>query len=815
MKDLWEQLEQTAHAYLPWWQYRRESGQPESALLTALGVLLQDTAAGLEHLADKHERAFLGAFPLKPQSVRPALAWTALSSPRWERIPAGTEFYLSGDGTRRWRIAETAWAGPCRLVRQVLAQGKTGKLLALPPPSPNAPTRLYDFRPQGAERREARFSHPAAFASQGGCTAALAFAQAAGPLAAFLADSAHADWFLETVEEEIPLQNPSLIEGKLVFCLPPAPEGQALVVRVKERALPPPLPVGRVTVETSRPHLPAEAVLTQDGFQRCDAFAPFGEEPSPWHFCCVRCEDALSLAGAEVTASWTASLGTRERLLPHSETRPLRPVMRRLPALPPEPREVYALSVAWEYWDGNGWRPLPEGEALAHLFGPLERSPSRLSATFTWPRDVGNCALQGREGRWLRWRVREAEGFDVLPRRSRFPEVTQLRFAARLPPSPVAAARRWGLEEAFSPVEEKEQLFPALSGPGDAWWLGFDPPPRGGTLALWLTLAGRGPEGRFTAWEALPQGGKRPLTMEDGTAGLSHSGVIRLRGVLGKPSARFGERLWWLCLQNEDAASSGRAVPPVLTGLSCGAALLEGTTGEPCAQGEGVRPLRGGTVSGVILAGDGGGLPEDEDARTLSQARNLQCHLGRGISGGDISRLLRDALPDVVQARCVRVGTSMEVCVLLREGERCHAAFGWREREILGVLERETVLPILGWEVRVRQPRFYAIHTSVWLEPPEGGDGAALRRLAAETLEEFLHPVTGGPEGKGWPMGVLPGGEVIAERLRAALPGARLAGILAVAAAPEGTERETDKVEDPFALPMSGVHTVWIQEGTP
>lgn len=811
MENLWERLEAYVRSYLPWWQYRRDGEEPEMALLTALGTLLEGTAAELARLPEKHEREFLSAFSLEPQPAPPPLAWAALSAPRRTLVPAGTEFYLSGDGARAWRTAEPAWAEVCRLVCQVFVEGRSGKTISAPPPEPEAPTRLFDFRSPGVQRREARFAHPHAFASAQGCAAALTFSAGSLEWLELFSQEGLTAWFLEGGGETRPLDGPGREGNRLVFHLPPAPAGQALLARVAGAAPWVSAPLGRVTVETCREELPADCVLTGDGFQETAAFLPFGEEPEPWRVCYISCADALSLGRGEVTLSWTASLGSRERRLSAQEEPPLRPVMRRLPPLPTEAVEVYADAVAWEYWDGGGWRPIPGGEKLSGLFGPLERSPAPRRVSLPWPEDAQPCALQGREGGWLRWRVRRAEGSGLFPRRSRFPEVTGLTFSAHLRNAPVEVARRWGGEEDFSPAEEDRPLFPAPEPPGNSWWLGFDAPPEG-TLRLWLDLAGRRVGGELSAWEAVSGGGTRPLTFQDGTQGLRHSGALALGGIWGERTARFGKTLWWLCLQDEGAALSKGAAPPALTALSCGAALLRGEGDGVCAPGEGLRPLRGGAATGKVLSVGMGGDAREGETQTLTRARNLRAHLGRGLSDGDIDRLLQDSLRGVARARCVPGETEIQVAVLLREGLECPAAFALRQREILEVLERETVLPALGLPILVREPCFYTVHTSLWLEAPEGRDVAETRRIVLETLDDFLHPVTGGPSGRGWPLGTLPGAGTLAARLRSALPGVKLAGLLAVAVGPDGRERETDRIQDPFALPVSGVHTLWFQE---
>ncbi len=62
---------QYAAAYLPAWQQCTDSGEPETALLSAAAVLLENTCRHMERLPEKHERAFLEPWDREPQRAEP------------------------------------------------------------------------------------------------------------------------------------------------------------------------------------------------------------------------------------------------------------------------------------------------------------------------------------------------------------------------------------------------------------------------------------------------------------------------------------------------------------------------------------------------------------------------------------------------------------------------------------------------------------------------------------------------------------------------------------------------------------------------
>lgn len=803
-------LEAAVRANLPQWNLDVDGHSPEAALLSALGALLEEGDRRLLALPEGQERAFLRGFGEERRGAAPARACAALAAPEGRTVPAGTPFYLSGDGKRVWRTERDAWAGPTRLTDHFITGGGRGKVLPLPLPGEGEDVPLFDFRAPGAARREARFSHRDAFASQSGCSVTLTLARAPEALLDFLAVGG-ASWFLEGGGEPVPVTPRRGAERSLTFTLPSAPEGQALLLRIGEDAAPPAEAIGRVTVSTARRDLPRGLVLTDDGPCPEGPWLPFGETPEPWRTCHISGGEALALRGAEVTLSWTVSFQERTRLLPGQEKKPdYKPVMRALPPPPPEPKDVWADSVAWEYWNGRGWRPLPGAEGHARRFGP-EGPKGPVSARFRWPEDAEPLELLGETAFYLRWRVRSAEGNGWLPRRDHPPEVADLRLSAVLEDSPVTVEAVRGLDGGFSPVGEREALFPAPAEPEDAWWLGFDPPPEGGTLSLYLSFRGRTPGHALSAWEAFPAG-ERPLPLKDGTEGLAHDGVLTVSSWAGRPSLRFGKKRWWLCLRPEGGTFRETGALPRLTALSCGAVRLVSDGGDGCGAGEPVQPLRGGSVSGVTLTEGFGGGPEETEAAWVRRSEARRRLLGRAVSEADVEELLRCAFPDVVRARCKRTGTRMEIAVLLRDVRRHDAALALRAEDIRRLLETDSALPSLGLSIRIRPPVFYPLRVSVWVRPPAERDFSETKRVLTDALASFLHPATGNFHGNGWRLGTLPTEAKLKSRLREAAP--ETADLDCMAETPEGTAVPIDRIHDPFALPLDGGdHT--LREVTP
>ena len=810
MDSFWDAYHAYIRSYLPQWRYGLESGEPESAVLRAAAELIEDSRTHLARLPQKQELAFLQGWALKPLDADPMFAYASLTSPEGGPVHRGKELYLSGDGARLWQTAEDAQVEPARLMDQFLAGD--GKVIPLPTPAPERPVRIFDLQQAGLPGPEVQFSHPDAFFSQHGCQVELIMPQASLRLMELFSSGEPVRWRLvQPSGGMVPLSAPEWAEHSLRFHLPAAPDGLALRVSLPPAGLSAD-PIGSVTIRTERRERPLDLAWNGDGPCTGTRWLPFGEVPEVWRTCCVSCPDALTLRGAQLTIRFALSTQERVDLLPGTEQEPeYRPIMRRLPAPLPPIRKVWADQVLWEYWNDRSWMPIPGTEAYTKLFAAQEKGVVQAETRFLWPEDAAPCEVGGQTGLWLRWRIGRAENSGWLPRRCYAPEITDLRFSALLEHSPASVSVRGQTERIFHTLENsRDPLFQTITPGGDCWWLGFDRPPSGQVLRLYLSLQNRVPGGAFTAWEPVGEHRERPLTIEDGTDGLSHSGVITINGIQGVMSARFGLRRWWLCLRDDSGSLAQGRHFPCLRELFCGAALLRTESGGQCGKGEPLSLLRGGTLRAVTVTEGFGGSKAEERPAFLRRARALRHHQGRCVSAADVDQLICTQLRDVLRTRCVREGDTLYVAALMRD-ICCHeAAFALRKDAIRRLLERASALPTLGLSIAVREPVFYPVSAMAWLRPVEELPVETVRRMIDEALERFLNPATGHFHGDGWQIGCLPAEMEARNYLQAVFPDITIVKLLLTAAAPDGRELDCAQVDDPYALPLSGTHTVHL-----
>ncbi|NBI80964.1 hypothetical protein D3Z48_02530 [Clostridiaceae bacterium] len=811
MDSFWSAYQEYIRSYLPQWRYDPESGEVESAVLLAAAEMIEESRTRLARLPQKHELAFLRGWELTPLPADPMHAYASLTSPEGGFVGAGKELYMSGDGARLWHTAEDTQAEPARLTDQFLTGG--GKVIPLCVPTLEQPTRLFDLQLEGLPGPEVRFSHPDALSSQHGCQVELTLPQASPRLLALLCGDSVSWSLVCACGDMLSLSAPERDGENLRFSLPAASGGLALHAAVPSASLPAEA-IGPVFIRTQRREIPLDLAWDGDGPCTGARWLPFGEAPETWRTCCLSCQDALTLRGAQITVRFALSIREREDLLPGMEQQPeYRPVMRRLPPPPPPVRDVWADQVLWEYWNGRVWIMIPGTESDTGSFAAGEHGAALVEVQFRWPEDAAPCEEGGQSRLWLRWRIGRAENSGWLPRRCHAPEIAGLQFSALLENAPVSVSVRGQTEKSFHPLENlRLPLFQSVTPEGSCWWLSFDRPPSGPLMRLYLTLLNRVPGGQLSAWEIGSDGRERPLTLEDGTEGLSHSGVMTINDIRGQWSVRFGLRRWWLCLRDDaERLSQGRQFPR-LAGMACGVARLQTDSGERCQKDEALSPLRGGTLRAVTLTkGFGGSAVEDQTA-LLRRARAHQHHWGRCVSAADVEELICTQLRDVLRTRCVREDDTLCVAALMRD-VFCHAAaFALRKDQIRRLLEDTSVLPALGLSITVREPVFYPVSAMVWLRPAEGVPVETVRHRVCDALDRFLHPAAGHFQGQGWRIGSLPSEMEARNYLQACLPNLSIGKLLLTAAAPDGRELDCSHVEDPFALPLPGAYTVHLMK---
>jgi hypothetical protein len=161
------------------------------------------------------------------------------------------------------------------------------------------------------------------------------------------------------------------------------------------------------------------------------------------------------------------------------------------------------------------------------------------------------------------------------------------------------------------------------------------------------------------------------------------------------------------------------------------------------------RPAEGG-ADGETLA--------DFAIRAPERLRARDC----AVTGADLEALAREASASVAFARAIPGlapgGISLPgwvTVLILPESQepRPEPSFGLRQ-EVRLYLEQHAPGDIAAaHQVEVTRPEFFPLDVSATLAPSGGFDPGELELEAQQALAAFLHPLTGGPEGRGWDLG--------------------------------------------------------------
>jgi predicted phage baseplate assembly protein len=217
------------------------------------------------------------------------------------------------------------------------------------------------------------------------------------------------------------------------------------------------------------------------------------------------------------------------------------------------------------------------------------------------------------------------------------------------------------------------------------------------------------------------------------------------------------------------------------------------------------------------------------DGETLAEGRTRGALLlrtrSRAVTGEDYETLAREAAPEVARVRCVTAGEgdtapgSVRVLVVPAaavDRGRIEFADLVPSDEVLGRLaERLDEVRLIGTRVLVEPPRYRGVTVVARVISWPRAKGARVGADALDALYAYLSPLSGGPDGRGWPFGraVTPGDlYAVLQRVRGV---ESIEDVRLFTANPLTGERgrETRRVDvEPNSLVFSFDHQVRVEE---
>jgi predicted phage baseplate assembly protein len=156
----------------------------------------------------------------------------------------------------------------------------------------------------------------------------------------------------------------------------------------------------------------------------------------------------------------------------------------------------------------------------------------------------------------------------------------------------------------------------------------------------------------------------------------------------------------------------------------------------------------------VNLEAAAGGISAEQPAALIERGPRMLRHRGRAVVPGDFEDLAREASPEVARAMVVPTpragpGGRVGVIVLARGGLRPTPSTELIDR-VDQYLRRRSPATFDLW---VAGPGWLRVDVDAELVPVSLELATDVDNAVRGRLRAFLHPLTGGPDGDGWPLG--------------------------------------------------------------
>ncbi|GEC09581.1 putative baseplate assembly protein [Streptomyces spinoverrucosus] len=445
--------------------------------------------------------------------------------------------------------------------------------------------------------------------------------------------------------------------------------------------------------------------------------------------------------------------------------------------------------LAWEAWDGTTWTPC---ELHKDTTGGLNRPGC---VVLQIPHRHEASIVDGRRAGWLRARVTDPA--DGRPRYSTSPFITALSAAVIGGTVDAIHATLVEADEVGTSEGVPNQTFPISRTPvitNEA-----EPQLHTSSDHGWQewqrveTFADSGPDDRH--WVLDPITG----TVRFGPAVRERDGLLRQYGMVPPRDTVIR-----LTRYATGGGRKGNVGPGAIQTLKSSVPFV--------ARVENLKAAHGGV--------DGETIDEVKDRGPL-----LLRTRGRAVTAEDFEALTKQAAPEVARVRCLSAGEAdvppAGVKVLIvpaagaSEGRLCFEDLLPAEETLTRIAARLDACRLIGTRVLIEPPLYRGVTVVVRLTAATGADAARVTDDALTALYGYLNPLTGGPDGTGWPFGrPVRSGDLYAVLQQT--PGVDLVEEVRIFAAnPVTGERgeQTDRLElEPHSLVFSYEHQIQVDQ---
>jgi len=383
--------------------------------------------------------------------------------------------------------------------------------------------------------------------------------------------------------------------------------------------------------------------------------------------------------------------------------------------------------LVWEAWDGYGWAAC---EVDRDGTGGLNRNGDIVLHV---PKSHTVSVIQSQRAGWLRARVTK-------------PEPDQPTYSASPLIKGVVAFTSGGTTESVNAELVEHELLGASEGvPGQRFTLKRRPVVPGASSAVLEVSSIDGWQEWKQVSDFVDSKAGDPHFVLDSVAGEVHlgpgvrepDGRVRQYGEVPSKGSRLRVRSYLI-----GGGSRGNVAKGAITILKSSIPYIKKVENRRAAEG---------------------GVDGEEIENAKVRGPIVMRTLGRAVTIEDYEHLAREAAPEVARVHCVAAGNggadagSVRVLVVPAagsvDGRLRFEQLVPQEDTLHKITRRLDDCRILGSRILVEPPVYRGVTVVAKLRPRPSANPARLQSDALDALYNYFQPVTGGPDGKGWPFG--------------------------------------------------------------
>lgn len=186
----------------------------------------------------------------------------------------------------------------------------------------------------------------------------------------------------------------------------------------------------------------------------------------------------------------------------------------------------------------------------------------------------------------------------------------------------------------------------------------------------------------------------------------------------------------------------------------------------------------------------------------------------RAVTERDFYHVIAQTSFGVRKVKCASSREAFTIAVLIEEYEKGVQIFTEMKEAIQSrILGNSSMVPD-GRELVLTQPHFVRVNVRLWLERESMERAYELQSEAARAIREFIDPLNGGTDSRGWEIGQFPRIPQIAAYVKDRLPECSISRIV-MTAIEDGMEIPVNEDfyetrQNPFTMAVNGEHVVYI-----